>query len=283
MSRNIRQKYPRTLVKTLKRRGSDSSSLNLTDDDDEGGYSGLEDISESDEDDDDHVNAVEEEHLITQVVRKVPPVPARPQDFGEDADDAADAEDEDAAEEEEDEDEDDDDDDDEEDDDEGSYHEGTASWEGIATDEDFDTAHQDNHFILQEEVVTPVPERHVRFTGVPDSDSDSTTSDPDDVGDFFPDIFVEQSSLDPAFRREIERDDEDSSNSGSFWDFHSSQDPWAESDDDANVGLHAAVNKFEDNTPTATPLASEVTTAVCSPISGIVQELDGYESELFTG
>ncbi len=62
--------------------------------------------------------------------------------------------------------------------------------------------------------------RQVRFAGVPDIDSDSTTSDTtDDVAQIFPDLFVEQTSLDPAFRREIEQDPDDGSSNGSYWDF----------------------------------------------------------------
>lgn len=268
MSRNVRQKYPTAPAKTAKRRGSDSSSLNLSDDD---GYSGVEDISDSDDDDEEHVHAAEENHIISNELRQAPSGAPRPL-LNDDSDaDEADGEDE-----EDDEDglDDDDDDDNIEQGDDG------VSWDGILSDID-DGAASDLaqvSYILDQDVAHI--ERHVRFTGVPDSDSDSTATDTDttrDIDGFFPDLFVEQNALDPAFRREIEYDPDESSNSGSFWDFHSSQDQLGpESDDDIGGVM------LEDDTPTATPGASQAPTEVSTPTpvpSGEVQELDGYESE----
>ncbi|KAK3319415.1 hypothetical protein B0H66DRAFT_268507 [Apodospora peruviana] len=258
MSRNIRQKYPTTPVKVAKRRGSDtSSSLNLSDDD---GYSGVEDVSDSDEDDEEHVFAAEEEHILTNVTRKKPLVPPRPViDEDEDAD-------------EENEDDDDDDEDDGEPED-GDVTDETESWDGILTDQEAPAAEElPSNFIFQDDMINV--ERHVRFAGVPDSDSDSTTSETsDDLHGFFPDIFVDQNNLDPSFRREIENDD-NSSNSGSFWDFHSGSQDLLEPDSDEEFVAQIS----EEITPLATPMASQPPTEASTPVA-VVQDLDGYESD----
>jgi hypothetical protein len=265
MSRNVRQKYPRTPVKASKRRGSDSSSSpNLSDDDD--GYSGVEDVSDSDEDDEDYVEAAEEEHIITET-RKRPSVLPRPvQEEDEDADEE--------------------DDDDQDDDDDGEEHArdgdengagDSASWDGFVSDRE-DTpgsGHAAPNVVLEQE---PVSAKQVRFIGVPDieSDSDSTTTDTsEDIHDTFPDLFVEQSALDPAFRREIEND-ETSSNS-SFWDFNNPHD----------LGPGVVDNGLsEDETPTATPNVSRAATvapfgdgAVSEASTPVPSDPDGYESE----
>ena len=58
------------------------------------------------------------------------------------------------------------------------------------------------------------------------SDSTSTVSDDDTI---FPDIFLDQNSLDPTFRRAIENDNDNddepgaSSDDGSYWDFRGSE------------------------------------------------------------
>ncbi|KAK0714762.1 hypothetical protein B0H67DRAFT_489153 [Lasiosphaeris hirsuta] len=259
MSRNIRQKYQRPPARAPKRRDSDSSSsLNLSDDD---GYSAVEDVSDSDDDDDEHVFAAEEKHIISNALRKRSPVPSRPvepQDEDEDADE-----------------EDDDDNDDEADDDdlpEAEIPDDGGSWEGILSDHSNDTVEASINFIFDQDVANI--ERHVRFTGVPESDSDSTTSETsEDQNGFFPDIFVDQSSLDPGFRREVEKDT-DSSNSGSFWDFNSGSQEFVASESEGEA------DEPEDMTPTATPMASAAPTAVSSPVaSSELQELDGYETD----
>jgi hypothetical protein len=258
MSRNIRQKYPHTPVKTAKRRGSDttsSSSLNLSDDDDEHGYSGVEDVSDSDEDDEERVFAAEEEHIISATRRRSHETP-RPLESDDDADEEADEEA----------------DDDEAEDDDALDE--NASWEGFPTDHESSASEQLSQYLLEQEMASV--ERHVRFTGVPDSDSDSTTSETsEDHQGFFPDIFVDQNALDPAFRREIEND-EDSSHSGSFWDFHSSQNLVPVSDDE--------LVEDSDCTPIATPMPSGMTTVASTPTPPAeAQELDGYESEFDLG
>lgn len=275
MSRNARQKLPPVRApKPKKRRVSDttttsSSSLDLSDDE---GYSAVDEISESEDDDEEHVFAAEEEHIISHEAHRGQPRSLPPQ---QDVEDDADEED-------------DDDDDDEdtelpeqaseeveadEDDDDGDE---VASWDGILSDgEDAAASDFAANYMLDPNVANV--ERHVRFTGVPDSDSDSTTTDStEDVEGFFPDIFVEQASLDPAFRREIEYDPDESSNSGgSFWDFGSQDRFEVESDDEV-----VPAQGLDDGTPTPTPSVSQTPTAASTPVaSGVVQELDGYESE----
>jgi hypothetical protein len=263
MSRNVRQKYPparapvRAPVRAPKRRDYDSSSIDLSD---ESGYSGVEDVTDSEDDDEDHVFAAEEEHIIS-VSRKRSLVPPRPLiEEDDDADESEADEEEEEAEAEAEEDPADD----------------SASWDGIVSDHDeFVPADSLATDLLDRIAAIPV-ERHVRFEGVPDSDSDDTTSETSEINDFFPDIFVEQSALDPSFRREIEDDDETSSN-GSFWDFHSgSQELKAQAQAFDGEGA-----QYFDTTPLATPRASQPPTELLTPvvIPAEVQELDGYESE----
>ena len=277
MSRNARQKLPlaqapKAKPKPKKRRVSDTSTSSF-DLSDEGGYSGVDEISESEDDDDEHVYAAEEEHIISHEVHRGNPRSLPPQQEVEDDADEEDDDDDDEAEEpvkaaeEVDE--------AEEEEDDGDD---AASWDGILSDgeEHVDSSEFAANYHLDPNVANV--ERHVRFTGVPDSDSDSTTTDTtEDVGGFFPDIFVEQASLDPAFRREIEYDPDESSNSGgSFWDFGSQERLNVDSDEE--VGQTQGFN--DDDTPTPTPTASQAPTEASTPVaSGLVQELDGYESE----
>lgn len=274
MSRNARQKLPPVRApKPKKRRVSDttttsSSSLDLSDDE---GYSAVDEISESEDDDEEHVFAAEEEHIISHEAHRGQPRSLPPQqDVEDDADEEDDDEDdedtelpEQASEEVE----------ADEDDEDGDE---VASWDGILSDgEDAAASDFAANYMLDPNVANV--ERHVRFTGVPDSDSDSTTTDTtEDVEGFFPDIFVEQASLDPAFRREIEYDPDESSNSGgSFWDFGSQDRFEVESDDEV-----VPAQGLDDGTPTPTPSVSQTPTAASTPVaSGVVQELDGYESE----
>lgn len=231
MPRNIRRKA--APAKSKRRRNSDtSSSLDLSSD---GGYSALGEVSDSEDDDEDDVYAAEEKHIIQAVTKSRHAPSPRPPVQNEEED--ADEEEADGAGSDDDDDEDDDDGDDEDDleelDDadftEFAFEENTnnggnddtptgkakfaddgASWNGVSESD----ANQAGGAALP-------AKRQVRFAGVPDSDSDSTTSDAS-VHDsqFFPDIFVEQGSLDPGFRREIEHDS-DSSVSSSFWDYSS--------------------------------------------------------------
>ncbi|KAM7198383.1 hypothetical protein V8F20_006144 [Naviculisporaceae sp. PSN 640] len=262
MSRNIiRLKNPTTPVKVAKRRLSDSSdsssSLNLSDDE---GYSAVEDVSDSDEEDDEHVTAIEENHILTDArIKRAAPRSVEESD---------DADEEDGG------DEDDDDDEAEAEDDDGADE--YASWDGILTDPEDDLVEQPANYMFDQATTTDV-EKHVRFTGVPDSDSESTTTEAseDEYNDFFPDIFVAQNNLDPAFRKEIENDD-NSSNSGSFWDFHNGSQDFYEVDSDNEPIVHES----EETTPTVTPMASVPGTEVSTPIAVVMGDSDDYDDEL---
>ncbi|CAK7266687.1 hypothetical protein SEPCBS119000_002156 [Sporothrix epigloea] len=222
MTRGVRRKdLP---PKTRRRRGSDSSSsLDLSSD---GGYSALDDVSDSEDDDEDDVVAAEEEHIIQGVTRARhapsprPAVQNEEEDADEEEDVNADSSDDENEEELEEVNEADfpafalADTADQSNDDHGDdtmlatprYADDGASWNGISeSDANMNGA--------------SAPKRQVRFADLPDSDSDSTSSDVS-VHQFFPDIFIEQGSLDPGFRREIENDS-DSSVSSSFWDYSS--------------------------------------------------------------
>ncbi len=286
MPRNIRSKAA-PLATNKRRRGSDSSSLDLSS---EGGYSALEEVSDSEDDDEEGVDAVEEKHIIKDVTKGRASSP-RPQvqSEEEDADEEGDEDDDDADGDDEDDDEDGDDleineedliaedgsDDDEDEDSEGvDLADDGASWNGVSESD------------AVTKLQTPV-KRQVRFADVPDSDSDSTATDTSAFAkEFFPDIFVEQNALDPGFRREIEHES-DSSVSSSFWDYASGYGQNAAasaaapfSDDD----LVAAA--FADPIPGSAP--ADAAAAVEGVTGGKDKEsdesednLDGYESELY--
>ncbi len=279
MSRNVRRKAQATPTKRAVRRSSDSSnsssSFDLSDDD---GYSAVEDITDSEDDDEEDVDAAEEQNILTENHGSNVISPRPPSD-DEDAQDDANGVGAEAAD-------DDDGDDDDEDDiqidndddasdaevdfDDDDHH----SWAGIASDAE---DHQVSDFYQEASAFSSdaAVERHVHFD-VLSSDSDSTDTE-DDHADLFPDIFVSQNSLDPAFRREIEDDpDDDSSASGTFWDYdtHGNQ---ADDSDAEEIIRHLD----DDDTPTATPTASHSVKdeAMLSPSFAGVQDLDGYESE----
>lgn len=269
MSRNIRQKYPAAAAKAQKRRrlSESSSSIDLSDDE---GYSAVEDISDSEDNDEEDVIAVEEETILLEGLPITPPAP-RPLSDDEEEDDDADEEDADEEEE-------------EEDDDDGDEHldedADNASWAGILSDvEDGQAAdlyHDSNSFVSD-----PIIERHVRFD-VPDSDSDSTETE-DDHADLFPDIFVSQNSLDPAFRKEIEYDTDESSGSNSFWDYHGHYEEEEEGGDDSESEAEEVVRQLSDDENVAavpTPDATNATETF-TPTFEESLELDGYECESY--
>lgn len=69
----------------------------------------------------------------------------------------------------------------------------------------------------------PEAARRVRFD-LSDSDSAPSDTEDNDNDNIFPDIFLDQGSLDPGFRRTIENDhnkdnDDPASDDGSYWDF----------------------------------------------------------------
>ncbi|OLN88085.1 hypothetical protein CCHL11_00008 [Colletotrichum chlorophyti] len=260
MSRNVRNKSSAASRKAAKRRDSvtSSSSFDLSDD---GGYSAVEDISDSSDDDEEDVDAVEEEHILHEVL-PTPSIPSSPRPP--------------IVQQEEDDDDDDDEEEQEHDEDEedgAADVEDSASWDGIMSDVD-ESAASDHH---------RPEERHVRFD-VPSSDSDSTDTE-DDHADFFPDIFVDQSSLDPAFRREIENDDEndESENSNSFWDYHGDyHGAYGYPPDDADSDIEAVIQELgDDDTPIATPLTTGEVSEMPTPVAAFeeTQELDGYETD----
>ncbi|SPO04063.1 uncharacterized protein DNG_06746 [Cephalotrichum gorgonifer] len=258
------------------------------------GYSALEELSgESDDEDDENVYAAEEEHLIDEArghsARSPRPV-SDIEDEDDDEDDAAQDADDDG------DDEGDDDDDVVDDDDEDDVYgnddgdDESKSWNGIVTEES-DTEGDLNSAFAAIHSHIPQSERHVRFANVPDSDSDSTDTD-DDHADMFPDIFVDQAALDPAIRREIDRDPEESSGSGSFWDFQGGYE-YSSADSDTDMFLPIVGGSFtappsdDEATPIATPVALQPSTAPASAVSSPTKtifadlpvDLDGYETD----
>lgn len=280
MSRNIRRNYKTSAAKS-RRRGSDTTatSIDLSDDD---GYSAVEDISDSEDDDEEDVNAVEEENLIIEAIQ-LPSSPRPPLSFEQVADvdvqEAYQSLDDDDDDEDEDEDEanDDDDDDEEEDVDDDEDADDHASWGGIVSE--VEEAQTSDFYQDATAFSSDVAERHVRFD-IPDSDSDSTDTD-DDHADLFPDIFVSQTALDPAFRREIEDDPDDSSGSGSFWDYtHYNQND--DDDDDDDDDAEEIIRQLsEEDTPKASRMNQpvDIPEDILIPAFAAAQELDGYESK----
>lgn len=274
------QKTTTITLKAANRRVNQPPTPDLSGDE---GYSALEDFESDDDDDDDNVFAAEEEHLITDVTTERSIRSPRPLFYDSSAEQDGDGDDEDEGLEEE---------DDltyqHGDDEEGGEADG-KSWNGISdeTDNEGDLNELDAPFGAIH------TERHVRFANVPDTDSDSTDTD-DDHADFFPDIFVDQATLDPSLRREIDRDPEESSSSGSFWDFQSRLDGYSSGESEADLFLPTtavptavptAPASDEEPTPTATPVAPSVgglESGVSSPTRALDLPVDlgGYESEL---
>lgn len=251
MSRNnTRQPFtqPRR-IKVVKRRDSNSSESSLTDLSSDNGYSAVDDISDSEDDDEDGVDTAEaEQHIVTWQ-----------RDHHDDAGSP-------------------------QPDDEDEY-EGDGEDDGDAASVDDDEADEDIEELDSSEAEhpddspesSPAPrattvKRQVRFAGIPDSDSDSTTSETEDYdNDFYPDIFVDQTSLDPAFRREIEQDPDDNSSVDSYWDFgdvfHSSYPPLEPLEDEAGeVVMDIATFGGQPGTAASSPVLS-------------LEDSDDYDSE----
>lgn len=269
MSRNVRKKAAAT-TKRNRRRDSDTTSASSFDLSDDDGYSAVEDITDSEDDDEEDVDAVEEENIRVEAIKEPSTSPRPPTDDGEEQEA-----------------EDDDDDDQEASSDleievdvsvDGDLDADDAdeqtSWAGIVSDAE---ENQVSDFYNDASAFTSdAVERHVRFD-VPSSDSDSTDTEDDDHGDLFPDIFVSQNSLDPAFRKEIENDpDDDSEGSGTFWDYSGHHEV---DDSDAEEVVRQL---SDDETPTATPIGKSIKTEIdLTPTFNGVQDLDGYESESY--
>lgn len=267
MSRNVKRKFRPAPPKASKRRDSDTSSSSF-DLSDEGGYSAVEDISDSEDDDEEDVNAAEEENILTQVIPSPSPASTpRPTTENTHEYDSSD-------------------DNPIEDVDESSSiilnedGDDNVSWHGIVSEKDSDLG-QDTDIGSVSKI-----DRHVRFALPSDSDSDSTDTE-DDYGGMYSDIFVAQTQLDPNFRREVELDPDDSSGSEGFWDYGQYFGDQRESEAEEII-RQLSDDEDEDATPLATP-------NVLPPIVGIQiddfpfaetptpfqdpSELDGYESK----
>lgn len=204
----------RDSVSSVNSSSSLSSPANLSNDD---GYSGVEDVSDSDPEDADHVFAAEQEHIANEHSS-----PRPTPDFDLDDDDADDA------------------DDDDSDEDSGTpskeshrippsggavFIDDTSSdaesWNGFTDDHDHPQPALDTPLDNQNDNDdVPQVARHVHFAELPHSDSD-TDDDGDNHDGFFPDIFVPEDALDSRFRQEIGLDNEDySSDSQTYWDHH---------------------------------------------------------------
>ncbi|KAG8160884.1 hypothetical protein KVR01_009148 [Diaporthe batatas] len=196
------KKGPKKAPKSSKQRRASSSSLSSASLDlsDDGGYSGVDDVSDSD-DDEENVFAAEEEHILANARQPAAPSSPRPTSSDIDGD-----EDEAAADADDDDDSDDNDNENEkelESADEDGGDTSSVSWNGFASEND-----------------EPVP-------------AQVHTAEPEDVDDFFPDIFIAQDSLDSGFRREIEQDDDDDSSvSATYWDYSGAAGAPDDSDDD---------------------------------------------------
>lgn len=205
----------RDSVSSIDSSSSLSSPANLSNDD---GYSGVEDVSDSDADDADHVFAAEQEHIANQ---HSSPRPTPDFDFDMNDDDADDADDDDS-------------------DDESSTpskephrtttggavfiddtSSETESWNGFTDEQDQSQPPVDNPMDEDDDDGNLAPAaRHVHFADLPGSDSD-TDDDGDNHDGFFPDIFVPEDALDSRFRQEIGLDNDDySSDSQTYWDHH---------------------------------------------------------------
>jgi hypothetical protein len=260
----IRLKIPPKPVKAKSRRDSDSSSsLDLSD---ENGYSGVEDITDSDDDEED-VEAAEEEHILSDELRAVRSSP-RP------------------VEDEDDEDDDDEDDDEALGDDEGEDYEGdddddaeeTASWDGLLSEPE--------HVLAEDlaDIEIPTVQRRVRFD-VPDSeDDDDTETDEDTAYGFFPDLFVDKSQLDPSFRLAVDQNSDDDSDA--YWDHYGASNSLGTLVEAGSSDFEALMHVIEedDSTPVATPMAqNDISTTLSTPVASPEKDevsLDGYQSEL---
>ncbi|KAI3331821.1 hypothetical protein HD806DRAFT_529595 [Xylariaceae sp. AK1471] len=257
----IRLKIPVNPAKAKSRRDSDSSSsLDLSD---ESGYSGVEDITDSDDDEED-VEAAEEEHILSDEQRTAQSSP-RPV---EDQDNEDDDEDDNVAlgDDEEEDYEGDDDDDAEE----------TASWDGLPSEpeqvEIEDLA----------DIEIPTVQRRVRFD-VPDSDDDDTETDEDTAYGFFPDLFVDKSKLDPSFRLEVDQNSDDDSDA--YWDHYGASNTLGPLIEEGSSDFEALMHVIEedDSTPVATPMAqNDMSTALSTPVASPEKDevsLDGYQTD----
>ncbi|KAJ3566364.1 hypothetical protein NPX13_g7156 [Xylaria arbuscula] len=262
----IRLKIPVTPVRTKSRRDSDSlSSLDLSD---EGGYSGVEDITGSDDDEED-VEAAEEEHILSDEIQhttRTSPRPHQDEDEEEDDDDEALGDDEGG--------------DYDEDDDE---IEETTSWDGFPSEPE--------HTEMDDELILSMPDasvvkRRVRFD-VPESEDDEDTETDEDTNyGFFPDLFVDKSTLDPSFRLEVDQNSEDDSDA--YWDHYETSNPVGsvfEEEEEGASDFEALISAMggEDATPIPTSMVqNDMSTAFSTPAASPEKEeesLDSYQTD----
>ncbi|KAI0872361.1 hypothetical protein GGS24DRAFT_468104 [Hypoxylon argillaceum] len=257
----IRLKIPVAPVTAKSRRDSDSlSSLDLSD---EGGYSGVEDITDSDDDEED-VEAAEEEHILSdemQHTSRSPPRPNQEEDEDEDEDEEALGDDEGG--------------DDEGDDDDA---EESTSWDGFPSEPE-----QVEIDDLADIQIPTVQQRRVRFD-VPDSDDDDDTeTDEDTAYGFFPDLFVDKSKLDPSFRLEVDQNSDDDSDA--YWDHYGTANMTGTVFEEEGSDFEALMDAIEedDTTPVATPMTQhDMSTALSTPVASPEKDevsLDGYQSD----
>jgi hypothetical protein len=192
MSRNLRQKSIATPTKTTARRSSKTTNDSSDDD-----YAGVDGISDS-EDEETDVEAVEEMAII-ESANEDDDLQATPRP---------------------------------------SIDDDQSSWDGFPLESEEGVLGQNTPFFDEHMArmhpthdgesshnsdVDVSPTRRVRFASLEDSD----TAQSDSEDSLYPDIFVDQNSLDPSFRRMIENGDDNddgqaSSEDGSYWDFRDS-------------------------------------------------------------
>lgn len=272
-NRNPRRAAPAASPKATKGRrysvASTSSTFDLSSNDNDN-YSGVDEISDDEDDDEDDVVAAEEQAIMGE---DTPSPGSTPRPQGKTIPHWSPDEDH--------EDEDDEDDNDFDDDHDETnsltaqdHTDDSASWAGIQSDEP--ELPVENFFARESE---HMPTRRVRFD-VPSDDSSSESTEDDNHGEWYPDIFVDQSSLDPSFRRQIEREQDESSASDSFWDhtalYQGDQEAHSESGD-----LDVQITKEESPVKTKPePEAHELANAApLYRLEDLDEDLDGYECE----
>ncbi|KAI0151709.1 hypothetical protein GGR57DRAFT_170816 [Xylariaceae sp. FL1272] len=275
--------------KNIRRDSTSSSSLDLSD---EGGYTSLDNNTvESDEDEED-VEAAEEEHILSNERQQ-----ARRSPWPTNNDEHEDDNTENGEDGEEDEADDGDDEDEDQGDDDGTDEEGipeSTSWEGFSP-EDLQVDDGGASPLLPS---AHILKRRVRFD-VPDSEDDDTETDEETAytNGMFPDLFVDKSTLDPTFRREVDQAEEVDSDS-SFWDHYGTTNPTFEDMNFFNgndvhyedlEGKILSLFDDDDSTPVTNPTTqNDMSTALSTPVPSpekvecledFDEELDGYLSD----
>lgn len=139
-----------------------------------------------------------------------------------------------------------------------------SNWDGFSVDGSQDVLGDDLHFFDDHMARMHAPDHDTEATvwasrnmtsGSPEprrvrfnlSDSSSTASDNDDL--LYPDLFMDQDSLAPSFRRKIENDDDEgnaSSDDGSYWDFEGGERlPVHDDDQRSESGVSTGSSGYE--------------------------------------